>query len=223
MTTSPVAFRPLGLCTICQEDLTPADSRQMICTHLFHQACIGQWLENHDTCPLCRVVFLIEADLPTLPVWRIDRLWHQIFFSPHRRTQMAQVLHSLPHRSPYDQRRILTEAFDVAIQSDPQSIPIFLNRLKWILHLRQFNALLTRALQNAIVQRQRDSLVHLFLGTANLRSEHRSQLIRALRRVFSDEDVKIFLVNDVLPGLRRCTHPPKMRRKAIGLLLKSTA
>jgi len=55
-------------CTICQEDFvnsTAADVesavesdvevRQLICGHLFHTACVDEWLTRHDFhCPLCR-------------------------------------------------------------------------------------------------------------------------------------------------------------------------
>lgn len=47
-------------CAICLEGFAPED---MICRtrcaggcHVFHRTCIQQWLESHETCPLCRHV-----------------------------------------------------------------------------------------------------------------------------------------------------------------------
>lgn len=47
-------------CAICLEDIIAAPSRdrqkekRLLCGHLFHETCIGEWLERSDTCPLCR-------------------------------------------------------------------------------------------------------------------------------------------------------------------------
>ncbi|XP_068090156.1 E3 ubiquitin-protein ligase RNF126 isoform X2 [Hyperolius riggenbachi] len=42
-------------CSVCREDYTVGESvRQLPCNHLFHNDCIIPWLEQHDTCPVCR-------------------------------------------------------------------------------------------------------------------------------------------------------------------------
>jgi hypothetical protein len=43
-------------CPICYGTLeTPMVTR---CGHEFHRGCLGKWLTDHDTCPLCRTVLL---------------------------------------------------------------------------------------------------------------------------------------------------------------------
>ncbi|XP_044125586.1 E3 ubiquitin-protein ligase RNF126 [Bufo gargarizans] len=42
-------------CPVCKEDYTVGENvRQLPCNHLFHNNCIIPWLEQHDTCPVCR-------------------------------------------------------------------------------------------------------------------------------------------------------------------------
>ncbi len=59
-----VAEGDLGICTICQEDITENQPfTRLRCSetvnHLFHKQCIIPWIKNHSSCPTCR------ADLST--------------------------------------------------------------------------------------------------------------------------------------------------------------
>jgi|GEM_PF-4875602 hypothetical protein len=44
-------------CMICLETMFPVQTLSIFpCTHVFHRACINQWLAEHKTCPCCRAV-----------------------------------------------------------------------------------------------------------------------------------------------------------------------
>lgn len=45
----------VGLCPICWETLD-VSAPSIVCGHAFHANCLGQWLMQHNTCPLCRCV-----------------------------------------------------------------------------------------------------------------------------------------------------------------------
>ena len=47
-------------CTICYDDDDAAKQKTLVstpCNHIFHSACIEEWLKTHSTCPLCRRQF----------------------------------------------------------------------------------------------------------------------------------------------------------------------
>ncbi len=43
-------------CSICMEDLSKETLQVVKCGHFFHKDCIRSWLNNNNTCPLCRKV-----------------------------------------------------------------------------------------------------------------------------------------------------------------------
>eukprot|EP00527_Entomoneis_sp_CCMP2396_P006694 CAMPEP_0198146652 /NCGR_PEP_ID=MMETSP1443-20131203/30557_1 /TAXON_ID=186043 /ORGANISM="Entomoneis sp., Strain CCMP2396" /LENGTH=432 /DNA_ID=CAMNT_0043810687 /DNA_START=125 /DNA_END=1423 /DNA_ORIENTATION=+ len=49
-------------CPICFDDMRPSDvaswSLDPSCKHVFHHACIKEWLLKHEGCPFCRATFL---------------------------------------------------------------------------------------------------------------------------------------------------------------------
>ncbi|XP_048330720.2 probable E3 ubiquitin-protein ligase RHA4A [Ziziphus jujuba] len=45
----------LGGCSICLEEFSARiELLHFGCKHLYHQNCIAKWLENQNSCPLCR-------------------------------------------------------------------------------------------------------------------------------------------------------------------------
>ena len=44
-------------CCICHEDINFCEEEisVLLCGHLFHQSCIGKWLNTSSTCPECRI------------------------------------------------------------------------------------------------------------------------------------------------------------------------
>lgn len=44
-----------GECTVCMDDVHIGDEVvELPCTHWFHEACARLWLNEHNTCPICR-------------------------------------------------------------------------------------------------------------------------------------------------------------------------
>ena len=43
-------------CVICMEEYIQGDNAIYLpCFHLYHEDCIREWLQNHDTCPVCKL------------------------------------------------------------------------------------------------------------------------------------------------------------------------
>ncbi|KAI3458879.1 hypothetical protein Pfo_015542 [Paulownia fortunei] len=69
-------------CTVCLADYHEEDTLRIlpICGHSFHATCIGIWLQQHTTCPVCRI------SLRELP----ERKWFmQPMFSSALRSQYS--------------------------------------------------------------------------------------------------------------------------------------
>merc|ERR1719482_694072 len=48
----------LKSCTICIEDFREGDvQRTLPCFHRFHSHCVDRWLQEHGTCPICKIVW----------------------------------------------------------------------------------------------------------------------------------------------------------------------
>lgn len=44
-------------CAICMCDMEEGeDVHKLVCKHFFHEACVGQWLKDNATCPICKFV-----------------------------------------------------------------------------------------------------------------------------------------------------------------------
>ncbi len=62
-------------CTICLEKIVAEDQapcegekpRTLDCSHIFHRECIGSWLVQRHTCPLCRTVVRVDTPEARLP------------------------------------------------------------------------------------------------------------------------------------------------------------
>lgn len=53
---------PVEPCAICHEPLEKSTAT-IECGHTFHYSCIFQWHQSHETCPLCRNVEEVVADV----------------------------------------------------------------------------------------------------------------------------------------------------------------
>tara|TARA_X000000368_G_scaffold340480_1_gene278737 strand:+ start:43 stop:732 length:690 start_codon:yes stop_codon:yes gene_type:complete len=41
-------------CSICLDNISNLDVKELYCNHKFHRNCINTWLQDNNTCPLCR-------------------------------------------------------------------------------------------------------------------------------------------------------------------------
>jgi len=47
--------QPVFECSICLTEFSDGDSvKTLPCAHQFHSGCINKWLEDHNTCPVCK-------------------------------------------------------------------------------------------------------------------------------------------------------------------------
>mmetsp|Transcript_7556 Transcript_7556/g.16232 ORF Transcript_7556/g.16232 Transcript_7556/m.16232 type:complete len:552 (-) Transcript_7556:377-2032(-) len=60
-------------CTICQDDICKGcEAIHMPCKHAFHRECLVPWLQEHNTCPICRCE--IESHCPRYNQSNFDKL-----------------------------------------------------------------------------------------------------------------------------------------------------
>ena len=51
----PLPAHSTESCSICLEQMSKGEvALTLLCGHLFHEACIHEWLGRKDTCPLCK-------------------------------------------------------------------------------------------------------------------------------------------------------------------------
>lgn len=71
---APANAEPIAdQCAICLQIMVAGSTRQLICGHNFHQACINHWFtEPHNTCPYCQEI-VVDAqghDLQPVPAYQ---------------------------------------------------------------------------------------------------------------------------------------------------------
>ncbi len=52
--SSNIVIREPITCSICLDNITNSDKKELSCNHKFHINCINTWLQDNNTCPLCR-------------------------------------------------------------------------------------------------------------------------------------------------------------------------
>eukprot|EP00996_Jenningsia_fusiforme_P000576 NODE_1511_length_1505_cov_119.859890_g1364_i0.p1 GENE.NODE_1511_length_1505_cov_119.859890_g1364_i0~~NODE_1511_length_1505_cov_119.859890_g1364_i0.p1 ORF type:complete len:252 (+),score=38.41 NODE_1511_length_1505_cov_119.859890_g1364_i0:104-859(+) len=73
-------------CAVCQDDFHVGDRGLWLpCRHLFHDECVMPWLQQHNTCPMCR---------HSLPSGKPGQ-------EPGQRPQPTQQSESEPHAAPF--------------------------------------------------------------------------------------------------------------------------
>lgn len=52
-------------CAVCIEDYKPNDVVRILpCRHVFHRNCVDPWLQDHRTCPMCKMNILKALGIP---------------------------------------------------------------------------------------------------------------------------------------------------------------
>ncbi|XP_056103195.1 RING finger protein 150a [Rhinichthys klamathensis goyatoka] len=52
-------------CAVCIEDYKPNDVVRILpCRHVFHKTCVDPWLQDHRTCPMCKMNILKALGIP---------------------------------------------------------------------------------------------------------------------------------------------------------------
>lgn len=82
---SDIEYNSCSICLCNNEDIS---SKTTICNHTFHSKCIDGWLENNETCPVCRTVLremdseevVYETEIIRSSENRIFNLWWIVYF-----------------------------------------------------------------------------------------------------------------------------------------------
>ncbi|MCP5507868.1 MAG: E3 ubiquitin protein ligase [Chlamydiales bacterium] len=64
-------------CAICLEpinDDVPNENQTLDCSHIFHKACVGQWVQQQNSCPNCRAIVNNSSHSPIVPANLSDRV-----------------------------------------------------------------------------------------------------------------------------------------------------
>lgn len=70
-------------CMICLDNLENEKIRTLKCDHIFHEACIGKWLNTAPTCPLCRLQVTDLTPMPRPPEMTLEEILAVPDYNPH--------------------------------------------------------------------------------------------------------------------------------------------
>merc|ERR1719502_1188292 len=87
-------------CSVCQETFACGEKnvKKLPCGHLFHKDCILPWLEQHNTCPVCRF------ELPTAEEAPPPQPARPVAAGAERQPPTPASSHQARSHSPYQQR-----------------------------------------------------------------------------------------------------------------------
>ena len=75
-------------CSVCKEDFVIGNKMMDLpCKHYFHEECLMPWLNQHDSCPICR--FELKTDDPDYEKMKIIRNENTISINNNQRTLVS--------------------------------------------------------------------------------------------------------------------------------------
>lgn len=63
-----------NICTICLDYTDNDDYQALICNHIFHKKCILTWLIRTPTCPICKVVNIVNINITITENYELNRV-----------------------------------------------------------------------------------------------------------------------------------------------------
>ena len=98
-------------CSICMENMSTSNSRELGCTHKFHKRCLERWKRTSRTCPMCRVPF----DTPTFRISINIQCIHngQRTLHTYDTTDISNILESFGLDENLMDRSIADISFDI--------------------------------------------------------------------------------------------------------------
>jgi hypothetical protein len=109
-------------CVICLEGLLSRQKKVVIrsCNHAFHHVCLSRWLEEQNTCPICRtILFRKEKE-------RMKTMWEELDENAYFVPQLGDVRDSgwrggVLERSVCERVRVMGEPNEAAFIGDTES------------------------------------------------------------------------------------------------------
>lgn len=106
------------ICSICHEELE-SETTETKCSHIYHKNCLDTWLENRNSCPLCRIV-LCEEENPFsgIPIYGIpirSTIQRTLDFTQYNSINLISI--SNPEEQSWDNRNFQSASQQITVDT----------------------------------------------------------------------------------------------------------